>query len=490
MENYILVVKKSITYDQMQELLAKYDMEVDKTYDKLRRHYKVKMDPKFKENVKKEPQVVHITEANAPVQLVAEQQIDVKANAGGDNWGLARISKQNNWNDSGWFPVRSAYRYFRTGEGVDAYIVDTGIRRSHNDFEGRIEVIYDAYRYNTDPEFGEDKQGHGTHVASTVGGKKYGVAKKVNIKVVRIFDEGYATLEAVLGGFETVLEHHELKKENGANRPSVMNLSIGGPKSTVEEEALNDCIEAGIICVAAAGNDGKNLDDNRYNVLPAEIRRAITVGAVDIKDRITSFSNYGSIVDVFAPGAYIAGAGIGHDNDEAILSGTSMATPHVTGVVAQKMEGADIGRNENDVLVVHDFVVNESTSSTLLLHENARNQGTPNRMLYSVFSEAQETPVVEEPEQPEEPVVEQPKTDVQQSRSYLRRLFNLLRLLRELGLLSTKESLSRAPMNVGEPTATDLRNAAETLAAAKSKEEVLTNLNTFFSLVKQAKNNQ
>lgn len=389
-KKYLLVVEKSATQADISALFAKYNVTIVEDYTELKRHYLITFDSARKAEMREEAVVIHVVDYDAPVIMTNTQTLDVKKDASGDNWGLLRIAKGTNWNDNGWFPVKGQYTYSRTGENVDVYVVDSGIRKTHADFEGRVEVIYDHYKASTDPLYGEDKQGHGTHVSSTIAGKKYGVAKKAKIVVARIFDTGGAPLVAVIGAINAAMVHHNNKKTNNINRPSVMNLSIGGPKNTpkvtMEEQAINDCIEAGIVCVAAAGNDGKNLDDSNYNILPAEIERALTVGAVDIKDRICSFSNFGGIVDLFAPGQHIAGAGIANDTSELIISGTSMATPHVTGVVALQLDEGTIGKNADDVKVIHDTIVNNSSLNTLLLHESARMTSTPNKILFSPFS--------------------------------------------------------------------------------------------------------
>lgn len=396
-KKYLVVVEKNTTDQQIQELFKKYDVKIEEDYEHLKRHFLISFDESKKAEMRAEDIVIHVVDHDAPVIMTNTQEINVSKEASGDNWGLLRISTNTSWNDRGWFPVKGTYRYSKTGANVDAYVVDTGIRKTHTDFEGRIEVIYDYYKPKTDPAYGEDRQGHGTHVSSSIAGKKYGVAKKAKIVVAKIFDLGGAPLVAVIGAINACLAHHNSKKQNGINRPSLMNLSIGAAKSTtrvtMEEQAINDCIDAGIVCIAAAGNDGKNLDDTLYNIMPAEINRALTVGAVDIKDRICSFSNYGSVVDLFAPGQHIAGAGISNDNAELIISGTSMATPHVAGLVALRLEGTSIGTTAAHVKEIHDWIITNALTDTLLLHENARASATSNKMLYSPYSILTETPI-------------------------------------------------------------------------------------------------
>jgi len=388
-KKYLLVVEKSANQADIAALFTKYNVTVMEDYTELKRHYLISFDSARKTEMREEAIVIHVVDYDAPVVMTNTQTVDVKKDASGDNWGLLRIGTDSKWNDNNWFPIKGQYKYSKTGENVDVYVVDSGIRKSHVDFENRVEIIYDHYNEKTNPAYGEDRQGHGTHVSSTIAGKKYGVAKKAKILVARIFDTGGAPLVAVINAINAAMAHHNNKKTNNINRPSVINLSIGGPKNTpkvtMEEQAINDCIESGIVCVAAAGNDGKNLDDTTYNILPAEIDRALTVGAVDIKDRICSFSNFGGVVDLFAPGQHIAGAGFTSDTDELIISGTSMATPHVTGVVALRLEGDAIGKNANDVKIVHDWIVNNASPNTLLLHESARMTSTPNKMVYSPF---------------------------------------------------------------------------------------------------------
>jgi subtilisin family serine protease len=469
-KQYLLVLSKDTTNDQFNNLLSKYNIKIDIDYEFLKRHYLVSFEESFKQDIKKEEIVVHVTEHDAPVEMTGTQEITTKFDATGDNWGLVRINRQGNWNDSGWFPVKGTYNYSRTGEGVDAYVVDTGIRRTHTDFAGRVEVIYDYYRTPSNPLYGEDVQGHGSHVASTVAGTKYGVAKKAKILVARIFDTGSAPLVAVIGGINAVLAHHQNKKNNNINRPSVMNLSIGGPKVTVEEQALNDCIENGILVVAAAGNDGKNLDDTTFNVLPAEIERAITVGAVDVKDRICSFSNYGSSLDLFAPGAYIAGAGIANDTAESVKSGTSMAAPHAAGVLVLRVQGESIGRDAAWVKTHHDWLISQSTVNTILLHEASVTTQTPNKMLYSPYSVSGIEEVIAKAPAP---VVPAP---VASSKKRVP-----VKLLRLISFLRSKLKEANMPQDADN----SIETAFDELTNAVSKEEKIIALDKFFKAKKE-----
>ena len=384
-KEYMVVLTRNATEDQLNALLAKHDIDIAVDFKALERHYTILFEETKKGAVKADPIVYHVTEADAPVKLMAVQKIRVEATGYGGNWGLTRICHRDDWNDSTWYPNEGDYTYFRTGKDVDVYIVDTGARLTHQDFAGRISVVYDHYKSSSDPAYGVDQQGHGTHVASTVAGTKYGVAKEAHILVSRVFETGGATLSAIISGINACLAHHKKKKSDNSNRPSVMNLSLGGPAHTIEEQAINDCIDNGIVCVAAAGNDGKDLDEEGYDVMPAEIARAITVGSVNIQDRISSFSNYGVQVDTFAPGHYITAAGFDADDGEMMLSGTSMASPHVAGICALYLEGFGITEIGEHVMEVHDWIWKNSTQNTLRLTESVASAGTLNRFVFSDF---------------------------------------------------------------------------------------------------------
>lgn len=392
---YIITTHKDVDQNEFVKLLRKHDIDINVNFSGLERHYLVSFAASKVEMLLQEPEILHIAPAEAPVKLMATQSISVDASGYGDNWGLTRICKRNDWNDNTWYPNSGIYTYFRTGKGVDVYVVDTGARLTHTDFENRISVVYDHYRLSNDLRYGVDQQGHGTHVASTIAGKKHGVAKEAQILVSRVFETGGATLTAIISGINACLLHHNQKKAAGTNRPSVMNLSLGGPAHTTEEQAINDCIDAGIVIVAAAGNDGKDLAEPGYDVMPAEIARAITVGAADIQDRAASFSNYGYMVDVFAPGMYITAAGFERDNDESMLSGTSMASPHVAGVCALKLQKNTAPIDGALVKEVHDWIWNNATNNTLHLNESVTSVGTANKSLFSDFLVAEEESVTE-----------------------------------------------------------------------------------------------
>lgn len=382
---YIITLQKDATAQEFSDVVNKYQIEIDVDYDSLQRLYLVHFDEEYKAAIRAERCIVHAAPADAHVKLMAIQQINVDRNGYGGNWGLTRICHRDDWDDKTWYPNSGEYDYFRTGKGVHVYVVDTGANLKHTDFENRISVVYDHYRPKTDAQYGMDAQGHGTHVASTIAGKMHGVAKEAHIFVSRVFDTSGASLSAVVSGINACLAHHKMKKANGISNPSVMNLSLGGPPHITEEQIINDCIEEGITVVCAAGNDGKNLDEPGYDVMPAEIQRAITVGAVDIQDKIASFSNYGYMVDTFAPGLYITAASHTNNTGEYMLSGTSMASPHVAGVCALYLEGRGITNDERVVKEVHDWIWNNSTNNTIHLTESAEQAQTANKIVFSHF---------------------------------------------------------------------------------------------------------
>ena len=254
------------------------------------------------------PAVAYI-EADQPVQA-SVTQLDA-------TWGIDRSDQHG-------LPLSTTYTYTNTGAGVNAYILDTGIRMSHAEFVGRATTGFDAVDGGT----ADDCNGHGTHVAGTVGGTLYGIAKGVNLIGVRVLDcAGSGTTAGVIAGIDWVTANHV--------KPAVANMSLGGGASTSLDDAVRNSIAAGVSYAIAAGNGnmgGREQDACKYS--PARVAEAITIGATTKTDAKTSWSNYGACVDFFAPGAGITSAWYTGDADTNTISGTSMATPHVAGVAA------------------------------------------------------------------------------------------------------------------------------------------------------------
>ena len=245
-------------------------------------------------------------------------------------WGLARISHRDSLSFGTW----NKYLYAKDGgEGVDVYVIDTGTNYKHVDFEGR------AHWGKTIPanDADEDGNGHGTHCSGTVAGKKYGVAKKANVYAVKVLrSNGSGTMSDVVKGVEWAAQAHlkavaEAKdgKKKGF-KGSAANMSLGGGKSTTLDLAVNAAVDAGIHFAVAAGND--NADSCNYS--PAAAENAVTVGASQLDDGRAYFSNYGKCNDIFAPGVNVLSTWIGSEHATNSISGTSMASPHIAGLLA------------------------------------------------------------------------------------------------------------------------------------------------------------
>ena len=246
-------------------------------------------------------------------------------------WGLARISHR----DSLTLGTFSKYLYSdQGGEGVDVYVIDTGTSVTHADFEGR--AIWGKTIPSDDEDV--DGNGHGTHCSGTIAGKKYGVAKKANVFAVKVLkSNGVGSMSDVVKGVEWAANRHNEQVEaakSGKGRKgfkgSAANMSLGGGRSITLELTVNAAVDAGIHFAVAAGNDNSN--SCKYS--PASAEKAVTVGASTLADERAYFSNYGTCNDIFAPGLNIMSAWIGSDYATNTISGTSMASPHIAGLLA------------------------------------------------------------------------------------------------------------------------------------------------------------
>ncbi|MGW3564286.1 S8 family peptidase [Streptomyces sp. NPDC000941] len=235
------------------------------------------------------------------------------------SWGLDRIDQADTEGDKKYTYPDSA------GEGVTAYVIDTGVRISHKDFGGRATSGFDAIDNDDDAD---DGHGHGTHVAGTIAGADHGVAKKAKIVAVRVLDDqGSGTTEQVVAGIDWVTENHQ--------GPSVANMSLGGTVDEALDAAVQKAIDSGVTFGVAAGNESTDAGKGS----PARVKDAITVASSTDADEQSDFSNYGDIVDIYAPGSDITSDWNTGDDATNTISGTSMATPHVVGAAAVYLAG-------------------------------------------------------------------------------------------------------------------------------------------------------
>jgi subtilisin family serine protease len=289
---------------------------------------------------------VKYVEADGRVHLAGKQ-------VNPPSWGLDRVDQRN-------LPLNQRYKYVNSaGSGVDAYIIDTGIRFTHVDFGGRATSGVDEVDGGT----ADDCNGHGTHVSGTVGGTTYGIAKLVSLIAVRVLDcGGSGTWDGVIAGVDWVTANH--------SGPSVANMSIQGGKMQSVNDAITNSINSGVVYGVAAGN----FNDNACNYSPASTTAAITVGATESNDARASYSNWGTCLDIFAPGSGITSDWDTSDTATNTISGTSMATPHVVGTAALYL-GLHPSATAQQV---RDAIVNNATNNKV-----TDPAGSPNKLLWS-----------------------------------------------------------------------------------------------------------
>ncbi|WP_325309238.1 S8 family peptidase [Longimicrobium sp.] len=308
------------------------------------------------------PGQLNALQHNPRVKYIEEDQMgQIDGTQYGAPWGLDRIDQHDR-------PTNGTFVYERDGSGVHAYVLDTGIRASHVEFGGRASVGYDAVG---DGQNGNDCNGHGTHVAGTLGGATYGVAKGVTIVAVRVATcGGGVAASTAIAGFNWVAAHRVL--------PAVANASFGNSPSQAEDDAVNGMINSGVTLAASAGNN----NGDACQQTPSRVPAALTVGATGTNDARAVWtttpnqaSNYGTCVDLFAPGSGILSAWNTSNTASDTLSGTSMASPHVAGVAAQYLQDNPTATPANVAATITGF-------ATLGKVTNA-GSGSPNRLLYS-----------------------------------------------------------------------------------------------------------
>ncbi len=289
--------------------------------------------------------VVTASRESAPVKAMATQTVSTT----GGLYGLDRIDQRN-------LPLSGTYTYNTTASSVRAYVIDTGIATSHTQFGGRAMNVYDALGGN-----GQDCNGHGTHVAGTIGASTYGVAKASLLRGVRVLGcDGSGSTSGIIAAVDWVRTNHI--------KPAVANMSLGGGYSSTLNTAVNNLANAGVAIAVAAGNENANA----CNVSPASASNAVTVAASDRTDTRASFSNYGSCVDTYAPGVGVTSTWLNGGTNT--ISGTSMASPHVAGVMAlYKGTYGDAASS-----TVNSWIVNNATTGVI----KSNPTGTVNRLLY------------------------------------------------------------------------------------------------------------
>ncbi|MBE1486200.1 S8 family peptidase [Plantactinospora soyae] len=354
--SYIVVFKDSAVSratvgSRASGLIGRHGGKVARTYTAALRGFEINTNAKSAARIAADPNVAYVEQSHT-IQISGTQPNP-------PSWGLDRIDQRN-------LPLNSSYTYPNTATNVNSYVIDTGIRFSHSDFGGRAVSGFDAI----DGGSADDCHGHGTHVAGTVGGSAYGVAKASRLYGVRVLNcQGSGTTPQVVAGIDWVTAN--------AVFPAVANMSLGGGVDSAIDTAVSNSINAGITYVVAAGNgNALGVRQNACNYSPARVPSAITVGATSNSDAAASFSNFGTCVDILAPGVGITSAWSTGDTATNTISGTSMASPHTAGVAAMVLSANPTWSPQQ----VRDYLVNNSTPNVV----SNVGTGTPNQLLHVV----------------------------------------------------------------------------------------------------------
>ena len=348
-DSYVVVLKQARA--DVKRLAGKHGATVRATYSHALNGFAATMTATQARRMAADPTVAYVQ------PNVVHRVSDTQTNP--PSYGLDRIDQRNR-------PLNNSYTYPRTGAGVHAYIIDTGIRTTHRDFAGRAASGFDA----VDGGAADDCNGHGTHVAGTVGGSAYGVAKGVDLVAVRVLNcQGSGTTAQVVAGIDWVTAN--------AQKPAVANMSLGGGADTALDNAVRASIGSGVSYAIAAGNGFLGLFAlDACTQSPSRVAEAITVSATNSADAKPSWANRGTCVDLFAPGIGITSSWNTNDTATNTISGTSMATPHVAGAAALYLAANPAATPAQ----VGSALVGAATTGVV----TSPGSGSPNRLLFVI----------------------------------------------------------------------------------------------------------